>query len=80
MTRPIIENKAAKGISYFTPAQDPPAGSSAIPQSDGSQPPKLFQPFTVRGKTFHNRIGVSLQKYLELPHLDQTLIANPPPL
>ncbi|KAJ5215997.1 uncharacterized protein N7498_002404 [Penicillium cinerascens] len=59
MAPPNIENKAAPGISYYTPAQEPPAGSSAIPQSDGSLPPKLFQPFTVRGKTFHNRIGLS---------------------
>lgn len=57
-SRPDIENKPAAGISYFTPAQIPPAGSAAIPQSDGSQPPKLFQPFKVRGVTFHNRIGV----------------------
>jgi hypothetical protein len=54
-----MDNKAAPGISYYTPLQDPPAGSAAIPQSDGSDPPRLFQPFTVRGKTFHNRIGVS---------------------
>jgi hypothetical protein len=56
---PDIANKPAQGISYFTPAQIPPAGSAAIPQSDGGQPPKLFTPFTVRGITFHNRIGVS---------------------
>lgn len=55
-----IVNKPAEGISYFTPAQIPPAGSAAIPQSDGAQPPKLFQPFKVRGVTFHNRIGVRL--------------------
>ncbi|KAF7716012.1 Uncharacterized protein PECH_001907 [Penicillium ucsense] len=54
-----IENKAAQGISYFTPAQVPPAGSAAIPQSDGSQPPKLFQPLKLRGLTFPNRIGLS---------------------
>ncbi|KAL1966958.1 hypothetical protein VTN77DRAFT_3702 [Rasamsonia byssochlamydoides] len=54
-----IENKPAKGISYFTPAQEPPAGTAANPQSDGSQPPKLFQPLTIRGLTFHNRIGLS---------------------
>jgi hypothetical protein len=59
MAPPDIVNKAAEGISYYTPAQEPPAGSAANPQSDGSQPPKLFQPFTVRGVTFHNRIGVS---------------------
>ncbi|KAI2794551.1 NADPH dehydrogenase afvA [Penicillium oxalicum] len=54
-----IENKAAQGISYYTPAQVPPAGSAAIPQSDGSQPPKLFQPLKIRGLTFQNRIGLS---------------------
>jgi hypothetical protein len=61
---PDIENKPAKGISYFTPAQEPPAGTAANPQSDGSKPPKLFQPLTIRGVTFHNRIGV------RPPHLE----------
>jgi len=56
---PDIINKPAPGISYFTPAQEPPAGTAANPQSDGSKPPKLFQPLTLRGVTFHNRIGVS---------------------
>lgn len=76
MAPPNIVNKPAPGISYFTPAQEPPAGSSAIPQSDGSQPPKLFQPFTVRGKTFHNRIGVSYlhPEYFGGPRLDRLLI------
>jgi 2,4-dienoyl-CoA reductase-like NADH-dependent reductase (Old Yellow Enzyme family) len=59
MPSPDIPNKAAEGISYYTPAQIPPAGSAAIPQSDGTQPPKLFQPFKVRDVTFHNRIGLS---------------------
>lgn len=62
MAKPIapdIANKPAEGISYFTPAQVPPAGSAATPQSDGNQPPKLFQSFQARGLTFHNRIGVS---------------------
>jgi hypothetical protein len=59
---PDIENKPAKGISYFTPEQVPPAGSAADPQSDGARPPKLFQPLTLRGVTFHNRIGVRLLK------------------
>ncbi|KAE8151189.1 hypothetical protein BDV25DRAFT_153048 [Aspergillus avenaceus] len=56
---PDIENKAAPGISYFTPAQEPPAGTAANPQSDGTAPPKLFHPLSVRGITFHNRIGLS---------------------
>jgi len=74
MPSPTIENKAAPGISYFTPAQEPPAGSAAIPQSDGTQPPKLFRPFTVRGKTFHNRIGVSYSAPGYYPCL--VLVAN----
>ncbi|KAJ5776312.1 uncharacterized protein N7511_001323 [Penicillium nucicola] len=59
MSSPDIPNKPANGISYYTPAQDPPAGTAASPQSDGTKPPKLFQPFKVRGVTFHNRIGLS---------------------
>lgn len=58
---PDIINKPAPNTSYFTPAQDPPAGTAANPQSNGSKPPKLFQPLTLRGVTFQNRIGVSLR-------------------
>ncbi|MCJ1345773.1 hypothetical protein MMC31_003982 [Peltigera leucophlebia] len=54
-----IQNKAAKGISYYTPAQIPPAGTASDPQPDGSRPPKLFQPLTLRGVTFQNRIMLS---------------------
>ncbi|KAL9113555.1 MAG: hypothetical protein Q9227_002293 [Pyrenula ochraceoflavens] len=53
---PDIPNRAAPGISYFTPLQDPPSGTAADPQSDGSHPPKLFKPLTIRGVTFQNRI------------------------
>lgn len=53
-----IQNKAAKGISYYTPAQIPPAGTASDPQPDGSRPPKLFQPLTLRSVTFQNRIMV----------------------
>lgn len=60
MPFPDIDNKAAAGIPYYTPAQDPPAGTAANPQSDGSAPPKLFQPFKLRGLTFPNRIGVGV--------------------
>ncbi|KAF2092014.1 NADH-dependent flavin oxidoreductase-like protein [Saccharata proteae CBS 121410] len=52
-------NKAAPGISYFTPAQDPPAGTAFDPQDDGKPIPKLFQPLTIRGVTFQNRIFLS---------------------
>ncbi|KAF6240046.1 hypothetical protein HO173_001656 [Letharia columbiana] len=54
-----IENGAAKGISYYTPAQQPPAGTASDPQPDGSHPPKLFQPLKLRGVTLQNRIMLS---------------------
>ena len=52
---PDIPNKAADGISYFTPAQDPPAGSAVNPETA----PKLFKPLKIRGLTLQNRIFVS---------------------
>ncbi|KFH48698.1 putative NADPH dehydrogenase-like protein [Hapsidospora chrysogenum ATCC 11550] len=48
----------AKGISYFTPAQDPPSGT-ALGTQDGSPIPKLFQPLKIRGIEMQNRIWVS---------------------
>lgn len=57
-----IRNEAAKGISYYTPAQIPPAGTASDPQPDGSRPPKLFQPLTLRGITFQNRIMVGMAR------------------
>ncbi|KAF2098162.1 NADPH dehydrogenase [Rhizodiscina lignyota] len=48
-------NKSAPGISYFTPAQDPPAGTSLAPETA----PKLFKPLTLRGLTLQNRIMLS---------------------
>ncbi|KAJ9640398.1 NADH-dependent flavin oxidoreductase [Coniosporium apollinis] len=56
---PHIVNKAAPGISYFTPAQEPPAGTAFVPQEDGKPIPKLFQPLTLRGLTLQNRIMLS---------------------
>jgi len=53
-----IANEAARGISYFTPAQKPPAGTASDPQPDGSHPPKLFQPLKIRRMTMQNRIMV----------------------
>ncbi|KAF4450401.1 NADH oxidase [Fusarium albosuccineum] len=53
MAPEIIDNVAAKGISYYTPAQEPPAGT----QLDGST--KLFSPITIRGVTFQNRLFLS---------------------
>lgn len=55
----VIHNVAATGISYYTPRQDPPAGTARDPQPNGAKPPKLFTPLKLRGLTLHNRIWVS---------------------
>ncbi|KAH6869432.1 hypothetical protein B0T10DRAFT_594690 [Thelonectria olida] len=49
-----IDNAAAKGAPYYTPAQEPASGT-AKPVRNG-QLPKLFTPLTVRGLTFQNRL------------------------
>ncbi|KAF2139369.1 uncharacterized protein K452DRAFT_254701 [Aplosporella prunicola CBS 121167] len=54
---PGFVNKAAPGISYFTPEQDPPAGSALASQDNAI--PKLFRPITIRGLTLPNRIMLS---------------------
>ncbi|KAJ5119191.1 hypothetical protein N7448_010897 [Penicillium atrosanguineum] len=59
MTWPDVPTKPAEGISYFTPAQSPPAGTARNPQTSGKSIPKLFQPLTIRGKNFQNRLGVA---------------------
>lgn len=56
---PGVKNRGAPGVSYFTPVQNPKAGTAADPQADGSKVPKLFQPLKIRGVTFPNRIGLS---------------------
>ncbi|KAI4113097.1 MAG: hypothetical protein LQ345_005854 [Seirophora villosa] len=55
-TQDNIANEPAKGVDYYTPAQNPPAGVASDPQPNGSHPPKLFQPLKLRGLTLHNRI------------------------
>lgn len=55
---PDIFNLPAKDTAYFTPAQNPVAGTALIPQPDGSVIPKLFTPITIRSVTFQNRIFV----------------------
>ncbi|KAK0436476.1 FMN-linked oxidoreductase [Desarmillaria tabescens] len=52
-------NVAAKGVSFFTPEQNPPAGTAAPSQPDDKPIPLLFQPLTIRGLTVQNRIFVS---------------------
>ncbi|KMU75459.1 NADPH dehydrogenase [Coccidioides immitis RMSCC 3703] len=54
-----VRNEPAPGISYFASYQNPKAGTAADPQSDGTRPPKLFQPLKLRGVTLQNRIGLS---------------------
>ncbi|GKZ21751.1 hypothetical protein AbraIFM66951_008786 [Aspergillus brasiliensis] len=59
MTVTDLVNHPAPGISYFTPAQNPPAGTAANPQTSGKPVPKLFHPLTIRGVTFQNRLGLA---------------------
>ena len=54
---PSLVNKPAKGISYYTPAQEPPAGTAIL--KDGQKAPKLFQPLKIRGMEMQNRIMLS---------------------
>ncbi|KAL4927340.1 NADH:flavin oxidoreductase/NADH oxidase [Aspergillus undulatus] len=59
MTVPDVDIAPAEGIPYFTPAQDPPAGKAANPQTSGDAIPKLYTPLKVRGVTFQNRLGLA---------------------
>ncbi|KAL4783309.1 hypothetical protein BJX76DRAFT_330312 [Aspergillus varians] len=59
MALPDIDVTPAQGIPYFTPAQSPAAGTAANPQTSGNAIPKLYTPFTVRGVTFQNRLGLA---------------------
>ena len=52
---PSVANTAAPGVPFYTPAQQPPAGTPRDPASA----PTLFQPLTNRGVTLHNRFIVS---------------------
>jgi hypothetical protein len=52
-------NKASPAVSYFTPLQDPPAGTALDPQPNGKAIPKLFQPLKIRGLELQNRIMLS---------------------
>ncbi|KAF2870229.1 hypothetical protein BDV95DRAFT_76235 [Massariosphaeria phaeospora] len=52
-------NRAAKGISYFTPQQDPAAGTALEMKEGGNKFPKLFTPLKLRGITLQNRIALS---------------------
>ncbi|KAI9810795.1 MAG: hypothetical protein M1826_003455 [Phylliscum demangeonii] len=51
---PDMLNKPAAAIPYYTPAQEPPAGTAL-----DAAPPKLFQQLQLRGLTLPNRIALS---------------------
>lgn len=49
----------APGVNYFTPEQQVPAGTFLQSNDGKSEAPRVFQPLTIRGQTFQNRIWVS---------------------
>ncbi|EEU40162.1 uncharacterized protein NECHADRAFT_57931 [Fusarium vanettenii 77-13-4] len=53
--RKVIVNTGAKNVSFYTPIQDPPAGTPWDPQPEGT----LFSPLKLRNLTLRNRIIVS---------------------
>ncbi|KAI0765849.1 FMN-linked oxidoreductase [Trametes elegans] len=53
-----LVTEPAPNVSFFTPAQNPPAGTAA-PSKNGKPNPTLFQPIKIRGLELHNRILVS---------------------
>ncbi|KAK3938016.1 hypothetical protein QBC46DRAFT_391159 [Diplogelasinospora grovesii] len=56
---PDIYNEGAEGVPFFTPVQDPPAGTAVNPQPDGKPIAKVFTPLKIRGMQMQNRIMVS---------------------
>ncbi|KAI0398447.1 NADPH dehydrogenase [Xylariaceae sp. FL0594] len=50
-----LENKAAPGAPFYTPVQDPPAGTALDP----ANAPTLYQPLKIRGMTLQNRWAVA---------------------
>ncbi|XPS74221.1 12-oxophytodienoate reductase [Ascochyta lentis] len=51
-----IDNSAAPGVPYYTPAQEPPSGTFVAVRTQDTLQPKLFTPLTIRGVTFQNRM------------------------
>lgn len=60
-----LSNVAAIGVSYYTPAQDPPVGTAITPQPADKAIPLLFQPIQIRGVKFQNRIFVGTPSTME---------------
>ncbi|PCH34993.1 FMN-linked oxidoreductase [Wolfiporia cocos MD-104 SS10] len=52
-------NAPAPNVPFYTPAQNPAAGTAVDPQPNGKPIPKLFQPLKIRGVEFQNRIFLS---------------------
>lgn len=52
---PKFVNRAAPNVSYFTPAQNPPAGTALVTEGKIDAVPKLFRPLKLRGLTLQNR-------------------------
>ncbi|OTB03097.1 hypothetical protein M426DRAFT_322125 [Hypoxylon sp. CI-4A] len=52
---PIVVNKAAPNAPFYTPVQDPPAGTALDPATA----PTLFKPIKIRGVELQNRFVVS---------------------
>jgi hypothetical protein len=52
-------------VPFYTPIQDPPAGTPWDVQPEGS----LFSPLKLRGLTLHNRIIVSPMCQYVTPHI-----------
>ncbi|TGO68402.1 hypothetical protein BOTNAR_0025g00340 [Botryotinia narcissicola] len=54
-----IVNEPAPNTPYFTPKQDPVAGTAIATKTDGQEIPPLFTPLKIRGVEFQNRILLS---------------------
>lgn len=55
MAHDELENKAAPGAPFYTPAQNPPAGAALDPGTA----PTLYKPIRIRDVELHNRFVVS---------------------
>lgn len=58
----LTASKPAAGVSFYTPAQEPPSGSALeldIDHPNNSEVPTLFHPLTIRNVTLVNRFVVS---------------------
>ncbi|TGO12783.1 hypothetical protein BTUL_0082g00270 [Botrytis tulipae] len=54
-----IVNEPAPNTPYFTPKQDPVAGTAIATKTDGQEIPPLFTPLKIRGVELQNRILLS---------------------